>query len=99
MYKWESSTLRYRHWAAFPVGIVSVTALVVLAAAFLPATRDFRFIGGITLWTLLWPSVVLWAYFTSRPRLVLGVLIVVALACIGLVFLFAEPTLESLPGS
>lgn len=99
MYKWESATLRHRHLAAFPVGVVSVTALVILAAAFVPATRDFRFIGGITLWTLLWPSVVLWAYFTSRPRLVLGVLTVVALACLALVFLFAELTLQSLPAS
>ena len=99
MYKWETSTLRHRHLAAFPVGVLSVTALVVLAAAFLPATWDFRFIGGITLWTLLWPSVVLWAYFTSRPRLVLGVLTLVALACLALVLLFAELTIPSPPAS
>ena len=65
----------------------------------LPATWDFRFIGGITLWTLLWPSVVLWAYFTSRPRLVLGVLTLVALACLALVLLFAELTIPSPPAS
>ena len=99
MYAWESSTLRHRHLAAFPVGVLSVTALVVLAVAFLPATQDFRFIGAITLWTLLWPSVVLWSYFTPRPRRVLAVLAVVAFVCLALVFLFAELTLPSPPAS
>ena len=99
MFDWDPSTLRHRHLAAFPVGIVAVTACVVLGVAFVPATRDFRFIGGIALWTFLWPSVVLWAYFTSRPRRTLGVLTVVALACLALVFLFADPTLEHLPAS
>ena len=99
MYDWEASSLRHRHWAAFPVGVLSVTSIVALAVAFLPATQDFRFVGAIMLWTLLWPSVIFWAYFTSRPRLTLGILAAVALICLALVFLFADPTLPSLPDS
>ena len=42
MYVWESSTLRHRHLAAFPEGVLSVTALVVLAVAQRPLIDEER---------------------------------------------------------